>query len=847
MASLASINIRFRADLKGFSTDMQNSLREIDKVGQKLQSVGRGLSAAITLPIVGLGIASLKTFGDIEALQRGLTAVMGSAELASVEFEKLKEVAKLPGLGLEEAVRGSVNLQAAGFSADEARRALLSFGNALATVGKGKRELDLVTLAITQLNNKSGGFGQDLRQLTEQLPQLRGALKNAFGTVDTEKISKSGVTGREVVNALITEFDKLPKVTGGLNNAFENFGDSSKLAFNNIGAAINKAFNVEGLLNSFGDSLNGVSEKFANLSEESQKAILIFAGVAAAIGPILVAIGAVTAIVPSVVAGLAAIKGAFISLNATIAANPFGALAIALATIVSLILISGSRFSELTNAEKEFADINGVATQNVAKQSSELQKNIGIAKNKNLSDKTREQAIKNINNISPELLGNITLENLYTKQATDAVKKYTEAILIKAKVQAAEEKLIDVQKRLLDLQLANLDAVKPTVWQNLGNAILSGGNAMIFASNSAQTIAKNLGIETDQLVKLQNALTDFVGKNATATESTDVLSDSVLDLSKATEKVFNAGTIAFYEAQISAIQKLQKETVTSTDAWIKYELAIGEVQKKIDALENKAGVKLPKPIVTDQITAPADFSLGDLKAIKSNYEQIREEFSTTSAEYEKLTGKINNTELKINAIEGVDEVNAKFADIQDSSLELKNSLESTLGTGLNDIFSSFSAGFVESLGLAENGLKGFVGGLVQTVTKLLALMLSASISQSIAGATASGVATGPAAIFTTPAFIATAVGGVLAAFASIPKFATGGIIGGSSYSGDKLLARVNSGEMIFNQKQQANLNGMLRNTSSTDSAVNLFGGFNVSGDTLKLIIDRSEVKKNRTS
>lgn len=36
-------------------------------------------------------------------------------------------------------------------------------------------------------------------------------------------------------------------------------------------------------------------------------------------------------------------------------------------------------------------------------------------------------------------------------------------------------------------------------------------------------------------------------------------------------------------------------------------------------------------------------------------------------------------------------------------------------------------------------------------------------------------------------------------------YASGGIIGGTSYSGDKLLARVNSGEMVLNKRQQSNL------------------------------------------
>ena len=46
---------------------------------------------------------------------------------------------------------------------------------------------------------------------------------------------------------------------------------------------------------------------------------------------------------------------------------------------------------------------------------------------------------------------------------------------------------------------------------------------------------------------------------------------------------------------------------------------------------------------------------------------------------------------------------------------------------------------------------------------------------------------------------------VVAAIASAKGFAEGGVVGGHSYTGDKILARLNSGEIILNQKQQANL------------------------------------------
>ena len=53
-----------------------------------------------------------------------------------------------------------------------------------------------------------------------------------------------------------------------------------------------------------------------------------------------------------------------------------------------------------------------------------------------------------------------------------------------------------------------------------------------------------------------------------------------------------------------------------------------------------------------------------------------------------------------------------------------------------------------------------------------------------------------------PIMAVAAVASIIAAFASIPKFEFGGVVGGNSYTGDKILARVNSGELILNKKQQ---------------------------------------------
>ncbi|MHB9056207.1 MAG: tape measure protein [Paludibacteraceae bacterium] len=54
---------------------------------------------------------------------------------------------------------------------------------------------------------------------------------------------------------------------------------------------------------------------------------------------------------------------------------------------------------------------------------------------------------------------------------------------------------------------------------------------------------------------------------------------------------------------------------------------------------------------------------------------------------------------------------------------------------------------------------------------------------------------------------------------SIPKYAEGGIIGGTSYTGDKVLGRFNSGEMVITRADQRNLNRAIKSGN--------FGGGNV--------------------
>lgn len=85
------------------------------------------------------------------------------------------------------------------------------------------------------------------------------------------------------------------------------------------------------------------------------------------------------------------------------------------------------------------------------------------------------------------------------------------------------------------------------------------------------------------------------------------------------------------------------------------------------------------------------------------------------------------------------------------------------------------------------------------------------------------------------------VAGVIAQIHSLSGYASGGIIGGNSYTGDKVLARVNSGEMILNPSQQANLFNMINGGVSTGGEVK----FRIDGSTLVGVLNNYNKKVRR--
>lgn len=200
--------------------------------------------------------------------------------------------------------------------------------------------------------------------------------------------------------------------------------------------------------------------------------------------------------------------------------------------------------------------------------------------------------------------------------------------------------------------------------------------------------------------------------------------------------------------------------------------------------------------------------------------------------------KIKNIEIDLD--EAIDE--AKLPDLSNkikSNEDFADSL-SAIGNAFGSM-SSMADGAAGSILSYFSNLMTSVAAAIPAIDALNAKKKEESVANTEAAVTgaASSVASIP---FVGAALAVAAIASVLAALANIPKYATGGIVGGSSFFGDHMIARVNSGEMILNQSQQGKLFDMINNGGPSNH-ITVDGEARVSGKAMYITI-RNYMKAN---
>jgi hypothetical protein len=252
----------------------------------------------------------------------------------------------------------------------------------------------------------------------------------------------------------------------GLNDAgkeIKKFTDANKRSFERAGLAIaGVGASIVAVAQDIGGAGSEISQTFDNIAKAIAEG-----DIPTLIGLVTSAIGILIGLIPTIVSGIALVRTAFASLSLTLAANPIGAIVtaigLAIVGVIAAVQLFSNSVEKLAVKKDVLNEVSLAATKSLAKEKAELLSLLAVAKDVTLPYENRLKAVRKLNEISPEYLGNIRVENLETKETVAAINAYTEAILKKARAQAANKLLSENIEKQLKLETSTLRRVAQSI------------------------------------------------------------------------------------------------------------------------------------------------------------------------------------------------------------------------------------------------------------------------------------------------------------------------------------------------------------------------------------------------
>jgi TP901 family phage tail tape measure protein len=364
---------------------------------------------------------------------------------------------------------------------------------------------------------------------------------------------------------------------------------------------------------------------------------------------------------------------------------------------------------------------------------------------------------------------------------------------------------------------------------------VSGNTQINSVDKEIESVNRQIGATQKQLTTRLSTARSFITAGTPTTQHTkDTPKKTTIKDDKKDEPKTHVEEL---QAQLAAAQKEMGNAMT-VDARVKADAKIADIQRQIDeATKGKVSIKAE--------TEPTYIVQGSAADKRQSHSNAQNKASRIQTDYE--IGIIGKDE----ALKEIEEINRQLAEIGLKPIKIE--LDSK---GFDKVFGDIKSGWgsiqgvgngiqgisdaLEGNGDAWQQVTGLINGFIsiaegiQGIVELFGMLTAATSAHAAASTTDAAATAGEAAAATANTAaksgeavanatasgakmpfplnlvaIAAGVAAVIAALAAVSGFATGGVIGGTSTSGDKKFARVNSGEMILNKFQQARLFGMI--------------------------------------
>lgn len=303
MATLAELVVKIGSDITGFDDGIKGINQKARKLGDDLTVIGAGLTAGITLPLIGVGTAAIMAGDKFEQATIGFTTMLGSVERAKSFLDELKDFAAGTPFEFPELVTSAQRLLAMGFAAKDVIPTLTTVGDAAAALGSGNEGMNRIIVALGQMSAAGKVTAQDMKQLTEAGIPAWKILAEAIGT-DVAGAMKA------VSDRSISAEVGIAALTKGMNEAFGGLMANQMQTFSgqlssvkdqlffiaqDLGTAVLPVAKdlLTNVIQPMVGELKEWTKWFSELDPATQRFAVGLAAVAAAAGPVLFGLGSI--------------------------------------------------------------------------------------------------------------------------------------------------------------------------------------------------------------------------------------------------------------------------------------------------------------------------------------------------------------------------------------------------------------------------------------------------------------------------------------------------------------------------------------------------------------------------
>lgn len=655
-----------------------------------------------------------------------------------------------------------------------------------------------------EIYGKLFGSAESLRALTpltgklaEKFREDVADMKNSAGTIDKtfDILSSTGAAKLQLINNKLGEYSDM--LQSSIGNVLPYINVAAQMATGAAAAvSLSKSFN-----------LLAVSSKLART-------------VIAMFSPIIEVCSATMrgATVSATTLKLA-IRSLMISTGVGIAI-------VALTEAINYLMNSSDdtakSVDKLSEAEQKAKMVHQQTAQQIASVRSEMVQNIATLKNFKGSKEQEKAMVRQMNTKYGEAMGYYSTVSQWYQALTANSKAYCNQMINEITIRNLANQAVDLQQQRYDYTHDKNGKVKK--FDNRDKiGYVKGEGLQILPGTSqkaeADKVVTNLYQQEQNIKKRMEAL---VKQNQNISyKHTAGYSAAPPSLNTSTGSTGNAGGGGNTNTGNTPVVTEDKKALEGSIDW--YEEKINEKQKELNATASKATARalnaeiegLQRQLYMLKVDVGIeDVPKLDVKTFASNLTaQLNEEIE---AERQKLLDKplVINTEVEAKERD-YDHISSLF-NIDISSFE-------SVRTGLADIngISDSTAKGMAAAGASCEMLGSALQQLGGDSAAAKAGMMAAAIGQFVLS-----FAQAMSTCKTWIDWLAFGISGtaqLTSIISTISQFATGGIVGGNQTSGDKVLVRVNSGEMILNAAQQARLFAIANGAAVQGVSVNTAG------------------------